>query len=176
VDDGKAQIVGLPLAGGQLSVVIALPHGDLATYEQGLTAASAGIAQPSSQALVQLALPKFTFTSDTFSLAQALQALGMTQAFDKQTANFTGLCTTTPDGDKLYIGDVLQKAMIAVQETGVEAAAATAVIVEGASVAGPTPTPVPMVVNRPFLISIVDVPTGAVLFLGQIQDPTASGS
>jgi len=57
-----------------------------------------------------------------------------------------------------------------------EAAAATAVIVEGASVAGPTPTPVPMVVNRPFLISIVDVPTGAVLFLGQIQDPTASGS
>jgi serine protease inhibitor len=33
-----------------------------------------------------------------------------------------------------------------------------------------------MVVNRPFLLSIVDVPTGAVLFLGHIEDPTAAGS
>lgn len=61
VDDGQAQIVALPLAGGQISVVIALPHGDLAAYEAGLTAGS--LTPPSSGAEVSLSLPKVSFTS-----------------------------------------------------------------------------------------------------------------
>jgi len=175
VDDGQAQIVALPLIGGQVSVVIALPHGDLATYEAGLTAASPNaLGQPASSVSVSLALPKAAFTSPTFSLAKPLQAMGMVQAFDPQAANFTGMCSPTPDGDNLYVGDVLQKAMVAMQETGVEAAAATAVLVAGSSVAGPTP--IPMVVNRPYVLAIVDVPTGAILFLGHIEDPTDAGS
>jgi serpin B len=174
VDDGKAQIVGLPLSNNQLAVVIALPHGDLATYEADLTAGSAGIAMPTGSALVALSVPKVTCTSPTFSLASALQAMGMTQAFNPLTADFKGLCSQPPDGDNLYISDVLQKAMIAMQETGVEAAAATAVLVAGAGAEPiPPPTPTPMIVNRPYVLSIVDVPTGAVLFLGHIVDPTA---
>jgi serine protease inhibitor len=30
-----------------------------------------------------------------------------------------------------------------------------------------------MVVNRPYLIALVDQPTGAVLFLRHVEDPTA---
>ena len=176
VDDGNAQIVSLPLSGGQISVVIALPHGDLATYEAGLAVGAAAIAQPTAQALVQLSLPKVAFTSPTFSLRTALMAMGMNDPFDGETADFTGLCTHPPDGDRLYIKDVLQKAMIAMQETGVEAAAATAVIMAGTAGESAPPVIVPMVVNRPFLLSIIDVPTGAVLFLGHIEDPTAAGS
>jgi serpin B len=100
----------------------------------------------------------------------------MGQAFDSTAADFTGMCANPPDGLNLYIADVLQKAMIAMQETGVEAAAATAVIMAGRAAAGVPPTPTPMVVNRPYLLSIVDVPTGAILFLGHIVDPTAAGS
>ncbi|MFI5297534.1 MAG: serpin family protein [Polyangiales bacterium] len=175
LDDGNAQIVSLPLAGNQLSVVIALPHGDLASYEAGLAPGSAAIAIPSASALVSLSLPKVSFTSPTFSLATALKALGMTDAFDKGAANFTGLCAHTPDARRLYIGDVLQKAMVAMQETGVEAAAATAVIMLGTAMGdGNAPQPVPMVVNRPYLLSIIDIPTGAVLFLGHIEDPSAA--
>jgi len=174
-DDGTAQIVALPLMGGQVSVVIALPHGDLATYEAGLTAATPdALAPPASSASVAISLPKVTFTSPTFSLAQPLQAMGMVQAFNPQAANFTGMCPTTPDGANLYVGDVLQKAMVAVQETGVEAAAATAVIVAGTAVE--EPAPIPVVLDRPFVIALVDVPTGALLFLGHIEDPTAAGS
>ncbi len=177
-DDGQAQIAALPLAGRQLAVVIALPHAgqDLATYEAGLAAGSAALAEPTSSAFVELSLPKATFTSPTFSLALALQAMGMSQAFDSTAADFSGMCAHPPDGLHLYIGDVLQKAMIAMQETGVEAAAATAVLVSGAAIATLPPTPTPMVVNRPYLLSIVDVPTGAILFLGHIVDPTAAGS
>jgi serpin B len=99
--------------------------------------------------------------------------MGMVQAFNPTTARFQGLCPKTPDGTNLSIADVLQKAMVAVQETGVEAAAATAVVV-ASDVSGPPPVVVDL--NRPFLISIIDVPTGAILFLGHIEDPTDAGS
>jgi len=50
------------------------------------------------------------------------------------------------------------------------AAAATAVIVVGT--AEPQKTFV-LTADRPFLFAIVDGPTGAVLFLGRVLDPTA---
>jgi serpin B len=172
-DDGDAQIIALPLEGGQLSIVVALPHGDLSTYEAGLTAGSAALALPGQFADVALSLPKVGFTSPTFSLSAALTAMGMPDAFG-DAADFTGMCAHPPDGVHLQITDVLQKTFLDMAETGVEAAAATAVVLgeTGAATGGPPPTPVPMVVNRPFLTAIVDVPTGAILFLGHIEDPS----
>jgi serpin B len=167
-DDGQAQVAWLPLSNNQISVVIALPHAgvDLATYEQSLTAMSAAIVQPTSTALVALGIPKATFTSNTFSLAGALKAMGMMQAFGP-TADFSGM------GSGVYLSDVFQKAMISMQEAGVEAAAATGVVAD-ATAAAASP-PVPMIVDRPYLVGIVDA-TGAVLALGHIVDPTDSGS
>ena len=170
-DDGQAQIASLPLAGGDLRVVIALPHGDLATYESGLTASSMAF-QPLGSTQVRLSLPKVAFTSPTFSLASALKAMGMTQAFDIGAADFAGMCALPPGGN-LYVRDVLQKAMLAMEESGVEAAAATAVILNLTS--STVSEGVAMVVNRPFVLAIVDS-TGAILFLGHIEDPTDTGS
>jgi len=172
-DDGQAQIVGLPLSNNELWVVIALPHQgvSLATYEASLGPGSAALVGPSTGGYVAISLPKVTFTSPTLSLRTALQAMGMIEAFVPESADFLGLCPP-PDGRGLYVSDVLQKATIAMQETGVEAAAATAVIGRDAVV---PPPPVPMTVDRPYLVAIVDVPTGAILFLGHIEDPTDSG-
>ncbi len=166
-DDGAAQVISLPLSGNNLAVVIALPHGDLAAYEAGLNASS--LQPPSAQTNVHVSLPKVSFTTPTFSLAKELQAMGMTQAFDPAAADFKGACANPPDGNNLYISDVLQKAMIAMQEQGVEAAAATAVVVAGS--AEPA-QPAEMIVNRPFVLAIEDVTSGAILFLGHVEDPT----
>jgi serpin B len=167
------QFVSLPLAGSELSVVFALPSNDLASLTASLTKDSfSAIAATGSE--VDLTVPKFTFTSSTFSLAQSLKALGMIEAFDPVNADFKGICPKTPDGQNLYVSDVLQKATLDVAENGVEAAAATAVIVSEAalSMSNPPP-PIVVVLDHPFLISIVDS-SGAILFLGQIDDPTAS--
>jgi len=101
----------------------------------------------------------------------------MKEAFDPEHAHFEGMCAKPPPNERLYVGDVLQKATIALQETGVEAAAATAVVMMTAEALhrGPVPVPIPMIVNRPYLIAVVDVPTGAVLMLGQIDDPSDAG-
>jgi serpin B len=160
-----------------VSIVIALPHADvtLAQYEATLTAHSAALALPTAFSLVSLSLPKTTFTSASFSLSNALKQMGMKLAFDPVLADFSGLCAHPPDGDNLYVGDVIQKAMISMQEDGAEAAAATAVIGVGAGAVEVPPTPVPMNVDRPYLVAIIDNPTGAVLMLGHIQDPSDAG-
>lgn len=167
VDDGKAQIVALPLSGQDVNVIIAVPHGDLASYEANLAAGSAALTVPTGEQEVTLSLPKVSLTSSPFSLKAALQAMGMEQAFLPTAADFSGLCAKTPDGERLYVGDVLQETMLGMQETGVEAAAATAVVVGTAAALDP----VTVTVDRPFLVSIVDS-SGAILFLGHIEDPT----
>ena len=91
VDDGTAQIVALPLVGGQVSVVFALPHGDLATYEAGLTAATPTPRAAGDDGRGPALAAEVRFTSPSFSLAAPLQAMGMKQAFDPGAAHF-GAC------------------------------------------------------------------------------------
>jgi serpin B len=117
-----------------------------------------------TQAHVALALPKFKFTTGSFSLKNSLKDMGMQTAFDRD-ADFSGITLDLP----LYIDDVLQKAFVGVDEVGTEAAAATAVLGKAGS-AAPTDL-VHFTVDRPFLFIIHD-DTGAVLFTGQVVNPT----
>jgi serine protease inhibitor len=110
-----------------------------------------------------LALPKFKFESE-FGLADQLKALGMSNAFDPNKADFSGMS----DRNDLYISAVIHKAFVAVDEKGTEAAAATAVIV------GVTSAPVfdvTLTIDRPFIFLIRDIPTGQILFVGRVLNP-----
>lgn len=66
----------------------------------------------------------------------------------------------------LRIQAVLRKAIIAVDEKGTTASAATGVSVGMTSV---SPT---LVVNRPFLFFVRHNPAGAILFQGRVVDPS----
>lgn len=112
---------------------------------------------------VTLALPKFEFETE-FGLADQLKALGMTDAFDPNRADFSGMS----ERKDLFISAVLHKAFVAVNEKGTEAAAATAVIV------GVTSAPafdVTLTIDRPFIFLIRDIPTGQILFVGRVLNP-----
>jgi serpin B len=95
-----------------------------------------------------------------------LQALGMTSAFIPGVADFSGMDGT----HNLYISDVLHKAFIDVAENGTEAAAATAVVISILAIASPTGLLVDA--DRPFIYFLYDQPTGAILFMGRVQDPS----
>jgi serpin B len=172
-ETSAATFVSLPLAGEQLWVVLTLPKTDLSSLVGSLTAdawasAWSALQQPPSSGTLSVTLPKLTFTTSGFSLTNALETLGMHQAFDPQTADFSALCSSCTG---LYISDVVQKATIGIDEVGVEASAATAVLT--ASVAAENP--IVATFDHPFLVSIVDQ-SGAILFLGQLNDPTDTGS
>ena len=122
---------------------------------------------------VDLHLPKFKLEPPTIALAANLQALGMKSAFDipQGSANFDKMAPRKPN-DYLYISNVFHKVFIAVDEKGTEAAAATAVVMMGATaMRRPKPPPIEVKVDRPFIYAIQHVPSGVCLFLGRVTDP-----
>ncbi len=161
------QAVELPYYGEELSMLLILPDtGCLASVEQLLTAAEIeGITSSMRIENIRLTLPKFQFTWGTRSLKQALESLGIEDAFDPLRADFSGM-----DGRRdLFIGDVLHQAFVAVDEKGTEAAAATAVTMVATGM--PVTSPRELRVDRPFIFLIRDVETGTVLFVGRVEDP-----
>lgn len=161
------QILELPYAGGDLSMVILLPKqvDGLARLESQLTAEK--VQQWTSdlrQRQVQVSLPKFKLTS-RFYLSEVLQSLGLTLPFSPQ-ADFSGISTA----EDLMISEVIHKAFVDVNEEGTEAAAATAVTIR-VTAAPIVQEPVVFRADRPFLFFLRDNRTQAVLFLGRLTNP-----
>lgn len=163
---GDFQALSLPYQDGRLSLVVVLPAlGKFAQVEAALDAPKLAevVAALQEQAVV-LGLPRFKFETPA-PLKDALIALGMPAAFAPGTADLSGI-----DGTRsLYIQDVRHKAFIAVAEKGTEAAAATAVVIGRTS----APQGLHITADRPFLFFLRDAPTGAILFMGHVMDPSA---
>lgn len=165
LDGDGFQAIELPYLGDQATMVVLVPKevDGLAALEAKLTAADleAWIAKM-KPAMIGLGMPRFK-TECSFQLAPELKALGMKEAFAWPGADFTGMSETK----ELYIGMVIHKSFVAVDEKGTEAAAATAVVMRAG---GRPPDPVPLTIDRPFLFLIRDAKTGTILFLGRVLD------
>lgn len=114
---------------------------------------------------VDAGLPKFSYETAMDAKA-SLTALGMTDAFSANDADFSGISRA---GD-LFISRVLHKAYIAVNEKGTRAGAATAVDM------GTTGTMIPeerktVILDRPFVYLILDTKYTTPVFLGVLMDP-----
>jgi serpin B len=160
------QAVELPYENGDVSMLVILPdEGQFQAVEAALSPEMIqGILESLTYGSVILTLPRFTYES-AFDLNDALGALGMTDAFDLARADFSGM-----DGNRdLYIGNVVHKAFVAVDENGTEAAAATAVIMQITSAL--PGEPIVFTVDRPFLYLIRDTRTGGILFVGRVVAP-----
>ena len=160
------QAVELPYDGNQLSMVILLPDsGKFESFQNSLNAARVNhIVSDLQSQEVDLTIPKFQFESE-FSLADTLAAMGMPAAFSGD-ADFSGMTGNR----ELTISDILHKAFVSVDEAGTEAAAATAVVVGLTAI---PEQPVQVTVDRPFVFLIRDIQTGAILFVGQVVNPSA---
>jgi serpin B len=161
------QAVELPYSGGTTSMVLVLPDaGALQAVEQGLsgdffTSVTGALGYSS----VELTMPRFKIHGGSVSLTRELETLGMKTAFTK-AANFTAMI---PAGG-IFIGDVVHQAFVDVDESGTEAAAATAVIGVGAAIEEPSVT---VTADHPFFFFIRDVATNTILFVGREGDPSA---
>jgi serpin B len=123
--------------------------------------------------LVFVALPKFEINpAQSLALSDTLSALGMPLAFDSDHADFSGISDPSNHDGRLYISDVFHKAFVKLDELGTEAAAATAVVAVETSAAPPSgPPPELFRADHPFLFVLRHVPTGAILFIGRVNDP-----
>lgn len=161
---GELLAIELPYTGEQTSMVILLPRDPAVSLDD----ISADLEQTETllcglvRRTVALTLPSFGFDS-AFRLSPALSALGMAAAFSPK-ADLTGI---SPQGG-IYLSEVLHKAFVSVDEAGTEAGAASAVVLSDA--AAPSSS-LYIRVDRPFLFLIRHIPTGSILFLGEVVDP-----
>ncbi|MFH1023404.1 MAG: sigma-70 family RNA polymerase sigma factor [Planctomycetota bacterium] len=185
LEDDAVQILEIPYRGKAVSMVVILPRGKdgLPDVEAWLPVRLVGDGRTRGQwdclagwldALdkgydrdVIVSLPKFKMTWGTKELKEALASLGMKEAFVVGKADFSGINGIRPPADEaLFIGNVLHKAFVEVNEEGTEAAVATAVMKRMRM-----PEPV-FIADHPFIFLIREKAAGNILFLGRVADPT----
>jgi serpin B len=168
-EDDAAQILELPYAKNEVSMVVILPRkaDGLPQLERAMDAKWLGgaVGRLKGRENVQVALPRFTMTAE-FELSKPLSSMGMPLAFDPAKADFSGMSTR----ERLAIDKVIHRAFVDVNEEGTEAAAATAVTMRPTAVREPEP-PTVFRADHPFVFLIRDTRSGDILFMGKVVDP-----
>jgi serpin B len=156
------EMLEMPYRGDKLSMIILLPYitDGWEDLEKRLDARSLSQwIQALRPDTVNVRLPRFGVRS-SFRLNDALERMGMGDAFSPSGADFTGMTPEKP----LNIGSALHAAKIEVDETGTRAAAVTMELL----MLGRPPS---FFVDHPFLFLIRDIPMDAILFMGRVLNP-----
>lgn len=117
------------------------------------------------EAPVHLQVPKFTI-EQSLELKEILQNLGMRNAFTEKAdfSKINGLLD-------LYISAVFHKSIFEFDENGVEAAAATAGVIQVTSINPQSAQSFSFKADHPFYFVLFDQKTQTILFLGRVQNP-----
>lgn len=164
-EDDNYKMVDMDIKGGEYAVSFLTPsdqtHIDdfllrdnfLDDYQQLLT-------QLQSERIM-LSIPKFELEGKQ-QLKELLITLGMTDAFNQGSANFSGMGTA---GGNIFLTRVIHDTYIKVDEKGIEGAAVTTIGVGANSV--------PLVVefNKPFVFLLRHKETGVPIFMGKVENP-----
>lgn len=161
----ELEAVQLPYCGRTARMTLVLPGKKSATLREMLKQSSwrQWVMQLRSHT-GKVTIPRFYFEWSR-QLKEALSAMGMSEAFAMGAD-----LTRTASGKGLFIGNLDQATRIAVDERGTETTAETTL----STVMGmeqDMAKPFHFQANRPFYVVIDDVKTGAILFIGKVEDP-----
>ena len=156
--DKKTQAVILPMYSG---VNMAFVLGDTGNIGEKISKAKSE--------KVHVKIPKIdTETSfDKGELTEFLSKRGVSDAFNPQTADFSGMID-----HEIWVDDIIQKTKIKTDEEGVEAAAVTAIMMKDAAMIPTEEKPVEFIADRPFSFYIYTTcdDVTALLFAGQVTE------
>lgn len=115
---------------------------------------------------ISISIPRFSFDYD-LNLKDDLINLGITDAFDEYSAEFTNMSSK----EDLFVGDALHKANIDFSEKGIKAAASTALLMKDNALLIDKNKPEEIKIDKPFLFLIRDKSTGEIWFTGTVYKP-----
>ena len=116
---------------------------------------------------ISLKVPRYDMTSDT-DLHDMLKALGITDVFEPEKADFTPL---SYDDGPLYLSGAEHAARIAVDEHGVTAAAYTMLGVEAAGLIEKPELQIDFTCDRPFVFAVMNRSLDLAMFEGIVNQP-----
>ena len=112
---------------------------------------------------VHARIPEFAYNME-MSLKETLQTFGVTDMFDMEKADFSGIDETQP----LYCETVKQKTMIELDRNGTKAAAITWAGMKCMSAAPAEPLYITL--DRPFVYAIIDNTHKLPIFIGAVTN------
>lgn len=152
-------------SGESFSFAALLPNEgvDINDYLSQLTAGRfMSIINNAKEEQVIATVPKFSYDY-SITMNDALISMGMSDAFNDGSADFSRLGTSS--AKNIYIGQVMHKTFISVDEKGTKAGAATSTLLNATSVPEITHE---IILDRPFIYAIVDNSTGLPIFIGKL--------
>jgi serpin B len=171
LDGDGFQAARLPYRGDRFAMYVLLPDADQSLEQlRGRLTADAwrGWMGGFGVRELRLVMPRYRMALES-QLNAPLAAMGMADAFSPQRARFDEMVAAEGGAwQDVHVGRAKQKVFIEVNEEGTEAAAVTGIEMRATSAA---PPPTEFVVDRPFILAIRDDQTGALLFIGQVNDP-----
>ena len=117
---------------------------------------------------LDISIPKFSFDYN-LDLVNDLKALGITDAFDPNLADFSKMTNTNP----FWVGGALHKANIDFTEKGVKAAAVTVMYLMDSAVMIDKEKPIEIKIDKPFMFVIKDKKTNEIWFVGTVYQPNS---
>ena len=156
-----------PYSGSKYSFAALLPNEGVDIYEYIASLTGEDLMETLSTpqlGMVMATLPKFSYEYG-LTMNDVLKELGMPSAFSGSTADFSKMAHSSRGN--IYIGDVLHKTFISVDELGTKAGAVTKVEMNDES----APMSEWVVnLNRPFVYMIIDNETNLPVFIGTVMD------
>ncbi len=157
----KLRAVYLPLGNGAYEMTFFLPRDgvSLAEAREALTCEEFGrLAAEKKEQFASLRMPRFDVSGEV-RLRDTLNEMGYGNMFTG-SADFSRLSPW----DGLFVGDILQRSIIKVDEEGATGAAATLIVMDSTSGQDDSLT-----FDRPFIFSVTECSTGAILFIGDVK-------
>ncbi len=168
LDDGKATGFIKPYYDNKYSFVALLPNEGISldSYIESLTGeALLNTIANAEPATVNASMPKFSYDFE-IKLNEILEDLGMPIAFDPKVADFSEMGKSSRGN--IFIGDVLHKTFISLDEKGTRAGAVTKVEMRDESAAADLKI---IKLDRPFVYGIIDNSTNLPVFIGTLLNP-----
>ena len=167
ISDGKATGFLKAYKGGKYSFAALLPNEgvDLYDYIESLDAKTLKSTLSNSKFVEVVAtMPKFSYDYE-LRMNNILGEHGMVKAFDSKNADFKKLGRSS--NGNIYVGDVLHKTFISVDELGTKAGAVTKVEMRDECAIFDRKV---VTLDRPFVYMIIDNETNLPIFMGTVTD------
>ena len=165
--DETLECVDLPYGNGAFSMMVVMPSDENTPLDDLIASLDAATYNRAVEGLrergVALKLPRWKQECD-FLLNDAVKELGIRRIFGD------GSLSGINDDPRLAVSNIKQKTFVEVTEEGTEAAAVTVIEIVYTSV-GPGSGPMQFHADRPFIYLIRERSTGAILFIGRMDNP-----
>ncbi|MES2285328.1 MAG: serpin family protein [Bacteroidota bacterium] len=159
----EAQVLEMPYKNNELSMIVILPKkGHTLLSISNTKHLTVFLGAKINHERLQIAFPRFKIEAK-YLMKKDLYKMGMSVPFGDK-ADFSGMTGSK----ELQINQVIHQTFVEVNEAGTEATAATAV---GMEAGGMPKAPKPFIADHPFIFAIRHNATGAILFMGALNDP-----